>query len=168
MNLLSVPYTVIPYGKDSVSTLKWSNLIKFQFSHVFCRTRSFFPGAGVFFAGAGGEKPGVCTALIVWHKLSQRQNGIGNSSVWLNFAWNTKNKFHHNSPKEHLKICNITNFKMLFLAVVIYFIHIAWMKISPNAGIAYLCMVNKANANPRVENSPSHWPLRQAKYSVFK
>ena len=27
----------------------------------------FFPGAGVFFAGAGagGEKPGVCTALLV-------------------------------------------------------------------------------------------------------
>ena len=26
--------------------------------------RVFFPGAGVFFEGAGGEKPGVCTALL--------------------------------------------------------------------------------------------------------
>ena len=24
----------------------------------------FSAGAGVFFAGAGGEKPGVCTALV--------------------------------------------------------------------------------------------------------
>ena len=32
-------------------------------SHVFCRSRSSFPGAGVFFAG--GENPGVCTALGV-------------------------------------------------------------------------------------------------------
>ena len=27
--------------------------------------RVFSPGAGVSFAGAGGEKPGVCTALIL-------------------------------------------------------------------------------------------------------
>ena len=47
-----------------MSTLKCYNLIKFQFSHVFCWSRSFFPGAGVFFAGAGGEKPRVCTALF--------------------------------------------------------------------------------------------------------
>ena len=64
----------IPCDKDSVSTLKSSNLVKFQFSHVFCRSRSFFPRSRSFFprsrsffcrsrTGAGGEKPGVCTAL---------------------------------------------------------------------------------------------------------
>ena len=48
----------------------------------------FFPGAGVFFAGAGagGEKPGVCTAL-----MSLNYEGKGpplgiNVSEWLDFC----------------------------------------------------------------------------------
>ena len=39
----------IPCDKDSVSTLKSSNSVKFQFSHVFCRSRSFFPRSRSFF-----------------------------------------------------------------------------------------------------------------------
>ena len=52
----------IPCDKDSVSTLKSSNLVKFHFSHVFPAR------AGVFSSGAGPEvkKPGVCTALLHW------------------------------------------------------------------------------------------------------
>ena len=53
----------IPCDKDSVSTLKSSNLVNFNFHMFSARAGVFSPGAGVFFARAGGEKPGVCTAL---------------------------------------------------------------------------------------------------------
>jgi hypothetical protein len=54
-------------NKDSASTLKCEISIKF---HEFAGAGNFLAGAGVFswsqsfLAGAGGEKPGVCTALM--------------------------------------------------------------------------------------------------------
>ena len=55
----------IPCDKDSVSTLKSSNFVKFNFHMFSAGAGVFSPGAGVFFAGAGDEKPGVCKALMV-------------------------------------------------------------------------------------------------------
>ena len=35
---------------------------------------------------------------------------MGNSSVWLNFHENIKNKLHHNSSEDHLEISNTAKF----------------------------------------------------------